>query len=34
MMDKECPQHGKITDVYWSDVDLFLRAEKYAYEGV
>jgi 7,8-dihydro-6-hydroxymethylpterin dimethyltransferase len=34
MMEKECPQHGKFTDVYWSNVDLYLRAEKMAYDGV
>jgi len=34
LMDKECPEHGKVTDVYWSSVDLYLKAEKYAYDGV
>jgi len=34
MMEKECPDHGKITDVYWSDVDLYLKAESMAFDGV
>ena len=33
-MDKSCPEHGKFSDVYWSDVDLFLKAEKFAYDGI
>lgn len=33
-MEKECPEHGKFSDVYWSDVDLYLKAEKYAYDGI
>ena len=33
-MDKECPVHGKFSDVYWSDVDMYLKAEKFAYDGV
>lgn len=33
-MDKECPQHNKFTDIYWSDVNLYLKAEKYAHDGV
>jgi len=34
MMEKECPDHGKFTDVYWSDVDLYLKAETMAFDGV
>ncbi|NYT12325.1 MAG: radical SAM protein [Methanomassiliicoccales archaeon] len=34
LMEKECPDHGKITDVYWSDVDLYLKAESLAFDGV
>ena len=34
LMDKDCPEHGSITDIYWSDVELFLKAEKYAYDGI
>ncbi|MBC7107818.1 MAG: radical SAM protein [Methanomassiliicoccales archaeon] len=33
LMEKECPSHGKFVDVYWSDVDLYLKAEKFAYDG-
>ncbi len=34
LMDKECPDHGKFSDTYWSDVDLYLQAERYAHDGV
>ncbi len=34
MMGKECPEHGYYEDIYWSDVELFLKAEKFAYDGV
>jgi len=34
MMEKECPDHGKFTDVYWSDVYLYLKAETMAFDGV
>lgn len=33
-MEKTCPEHGHFSDVYWSDVDLYLKAEKFAYDGV
>ena len=33
-MDKECPEHGEFSDMYWSDVKAYLRAEHYAYDGV
>lgn len=33
MMEKSCPEHGKITDIYWSDVEMYLKAEKFAYDG-
>ena len=33
MMEKECPDHGKVVDVYWSDKDMYLRAERFAYDG-
>ena len=33
-MEKTCPEHGYFSDVYWADVDLYLKAEKYAYDGV
>ena len=34
LMEKTCPEHGKITDVYWSDVELYLKAEKFAFDGI
>jgi uncharacterized radical SAM superfamily Fe-S cluster-containing enzyme len=34
LMEKECSDHGKITDVYWSDVNLYLKAESLAFDGV
>jgi len=33
MMKKTCPKHGEFTDVYWSDVDMYLKAEEWAYDG-
>ncbi|MBE6514871.1 MAG: radical SAM protein [Candidatus Methanomethylophilaceae archaeon] len=33
-MDKSCPEHGKFSDVYWSDVELYLKAERFAHDGV
>jgi uncharacterized radical SAM superfamily Fe-S cluster-containing enzyme len=33
MMEKECSEHGKVMDVYWSDKDMYLRAERFAYDG-
>ena len=32
-MSKECPDHGLFEDVYWSDVDMYLKAERYSYDG-
>jgi len=33
-MEKECPEHGKFCDIYWSDVEVYLKAEKYAHDGI
>jgi len=30
---KECPEHGKWVDVYWSDVGEYMRVQKYATVG-
>ena len=30
---KECLEHGKFQDVYWSDYEQYQRAEKFRYEG-
>lgn len=34
LMEKECPAHGKFVDTYWSDAELYLKAEKFAYDGI
>ena len=34
LMEKTCPEHGTFCDTYWSDVELYLKAEKYAYDGI
>ena len=31
---KTCPEHGKFSDLYWGDEELYLKAEKYAYDGI
>jgi len=33
VMKKECPEHGKFKSVVWSDVDMYLKAEKWAFDG-
>lgn len=34
MMEKRCAEHGLFRDLYWSDVELYLKAEAYAcYQG-
>lgn len=30
-MEKTCPTHGYFKDLYWSDVDLYLKAEKWEF---
>ncbi len=32
-MEKTCPKHGKYNELYWSDHDQYMRAEKYRKEG-
>ncbi len=34
VMKKECDQHGYFESVIWSDSDLYLKAEKFAYDGI
>jgi uncharacterized radical SAM superfamily Fe-S cluster-containing enzyme len=34
VMDKKCPEHGEFSDIYWSDTELFLKAEEFAHDGV
>jgi uncharacterized radical SAM superfamily Fe-S cluster-containing enzyme len=33
MMKKTCEKHGDFEDVYWSDVNMYLKAEQWAYDG-
>jgi len=33
LYEKECKKHGKFHDVYWSDSELYKRAEKFRWEG-
>jgi 7,8-dihydro-6-hydroxymethylpterin dimethyltransferase len=30
---KECPKHGAFQELYWSDYDQYMRAEKFRYDG-
>jgi uncharacterized radical SAM superfamily Fe-S cluster-containing enzyme len=30
---KECPEHGFFQELYWSDYEQYLRAEKFRYDG-
>ncbi len=32
-IEKTCPKHGKSNELYWSDYDQYLRAEKFRKEG-
>lgn len=32
-MEKVCQEHGSFRDVYWSDVELYLRAERWGVDG-
>ena len=34
VMFKTCSEHGDFKDTYWSDVDLYLKAERFAYDGI
>ena len=33
MMKKTCEKHGDFEDVYWSDIDMYLKAEQWAFDG-
>lgn len=33
LMRKECPEHGKFQDIYWSDAELYKRFQKFAEIG-
>ncbi|UCF79544.1 MAG: radical SAM protein [Candidatus Eiseniibacteriota bacterium] len=30
-IEKTCPEHGHVRDLYWSDVEIYLKAEKWAF---
>jgi uncharacterized radical SAM superfamily Fe-S cluster-containing enzyme len=30
-IDKTCPEHGYVKDVYWSDAEIYLKAEKWSF---
>ncbi len=32
-IEKECSDHGKFRDIYWSDYEQYLRAERFRYDG-
>ncbi|MDP6380425.1 MAG: radical SAM protein, partial [Phycisphaerae bacterium] len=32
-MRKTCEQHGEFLDLYWSDANLYLKAERFYYGG-
>jgi uncharacterized radical SAM superfamily Fe-S cluster-containing enzyme len=34
MIQKTCDEHGFFKDVYWSDVELYLKAENWAFDGI
>jgi len=31
VMEKSCPEHGPVRDLYWSDTELYLKAEKWTF---
>ena len=33
MIKKKCPEHGEFVDVYWGDVEMFLKASRFAHDG-
>ncbi len=33
MMEKECPEHGPFEDIYFSDVELYHKMERFAHDG-
>ncbi len=34
VIEKTCDEHGFFSDIYWSDVELFLKAEDFAFDGI
>lgn len=33
-MEKTCPEHGKVTDLYWGDAELFQKVEKWWLDSI
>ncbi len=33
-MKKTCPEHGEFEDVLWSDIEMYRRAESFAFDGM
>jgi len=31
IMEKTCPEHGRVRDLYWSDTEIYLKAEKWSF---
>ncbi len=34
LIEKECPEHGYFEDVYWSDSEMYKKANRYQYDGI
>ncbi|MEW5759555.1 MAG: radical SAM protein, partial [Candidatus Thermoplasmatota archaeon] len=34
VIEKKCSLHGEFNDIVWSDVEMYLKAEKYASDGI
>ena len=34
VIKKKCPEHGKFESVYWSDAEMYLRSERWAFDGI
>jgi len=34
MIEKTCKEHGTFKDIYWSDVELYKKAEQWAFDGI
>lgn len=34
LIEKTCPEHGKVTDIYWSDAELFQKVERWWLDSI
>lgn len=34
LIDKTCPEHGKVTDIYWGDSELFQKVERWWLDSI